>query len=410
MGIEKRVYSLIFWVQDLLTNINESNLEEILEEIKKSELITTETGVEILCTEISIIPHIRPTSKEIISELCGRLVLNLEGNQMFIMSLLKILGFRAPIILRRLYDKGIINTENSLCCLVDYHGFICFMPEIMNLRPILWNKCAKLCSERLMADNWYLFKELIRFGWEKNSLGYVLKYDLIDDLIIMMGNPKFSIDTTIEWSDFEVPFFNNKMFPLSIAAIYDSVKCFKQLMMIGSRIPNDIVKSAIIGGNCDLVRASMIIANNNHGLISIASVYRRAIIVSWLKENCFSSELNLVENAYFNNIRQIIHSLDHQCDCSHNNEEHIICLHVAAKNGYYYLLKTLLEKGFDINIKDQFGMTPIHYACLNGQFRVARFLIKNGANIHEPNELNIFFVMVYFYIWGTIHSFICSIG
>ena len=40
---------------------------------------------------------------------------------------------------------------------------------------------------------------------------------------------------------------------------------------------------------------------------------------------------------------------------------------------------------YDINSSDEYGNTLLTYACINGEFNVAKYLLKNGAN---PNCIN----------------------
>ena len=51
------------------------------------------------------------------------------------------------------------------------------------------------------------------------------------------------------------------------------------------------------------------------------------------------------------------------------------------------LCKTLLEKDFNINRKDSYGLTPLHYASIKGHGDIAALLIKQGAEVN-PRALN----------------------
>jgi ankyrin repeat protein len=58
-------------------------------------------------------------------------------------------------------------------------------------------------------------------------------------------------------------------------------------------------------------------------------------------------------------------------------------LHYAAKIGDAIIAKLLLEKGADINAKDNHNCTPLHYAA---NVEVARLLIEKGADINAKSE------------------------
>lgn len=54
----------------------------------------------------------------------------------------------------------------------------------------------------------------------------------------------------------------------------------------------------------------------------------------------------------------------------------------AARTGNLPLIKTLLEGGADVNARDIFGSTPLHWAALNGHRDVCEFLVHNKADIN----------------------------
>jgi len=57
----------------------------------------------------------------------------------------------------------------------------------------------------------------------------------------------------------------------------------------------------------------------------------------------------------------------------------------AAGNGDVQQVQNLLERGADIEAKDDFDNTPLHCAVFNGHEFVARLLLKNKANINAKD-------------------------
>jgi len=55
-------------------------------------------------------------------------------------------------------------------------------------------------------------------------------------------------------------------------------------------------------------------------------------------------------------------------------------LHAAAAKGHIEVVKILLENGADVNIFHQ--NKPLHYAAMNGHIEVARILLAHGADIN----------------------------
>jgi ankyrin repeat protein len=63
------------------------------------------------------------------------------------------------------------------------------------------------------------------------------------------------------------------------------------------------------------------------------------------------------------------------------------CLHYAARNGHVDCIAFLLdEQNHNIDDVSGDGTTPFHMACFGGHVKVARLLMKKGANIFATNE------------------------
>ncbi|HCE59387.1 MAG TPA: hypothetical protein DEQ74_00925 [Wolbachia sp.] len=61
-------------------------------------------------------------------------------------------------------------------------------------------------------------------------------------------------------------------------------------------------------------------------------------------------------------------------------------LHLAAKNGYIKVVKTLLDKGAKVDIVDHNKHTPLHWAAESGNSDVARILLEHGASVNAKNQ------------------------
>ena len=61
-------------------------------------------------------------------------------------------------------------------------------------------------------------------------------------------------------------------------------------------------------------------------------------------------------------------------------------LHIAAGRGHKQLAEFLLDKGYDVNSKDQNGLTPLHMAAIEGEKEIAELLIANGADVNARDE------------------------
>ncbi|MEM4875102.1 MAG: ankyrin repeat domain-containing protein [Thermofilaceae archaeon] len=55
-------------------------------------------------------------------------------------------------------------------------------------------------------------------------------------------------------------------------------------------------------------------------------------------------------------------------------------LHYAAMEGYLEVARLLVEKGAYVNARNSYGWTPLHYAAYYGHLEVVRFLLEAGAD------------------------------
>lgn len=61
-------------------------------------------------------------------------------------------------------------------------------------------------------------------------------------------------------------------------------------------------------------------------------------------------------------------------------------LHDAAKEGDLKRIQTLIEKGTNINAKDENDLTALHYAAIEGHRSIGELLVDKGADINAQNQ------------------------
>lgn len=59
---------------------------------------------------------------------------------------------------------------------------------------------------------------------------------------------------------------------------------------------------------------------------------------------------------------------------------------ISAAKGDLYELESLLEKGANVNFKDDYGTTPLTAAVLGGKVDAVNFLLTRGANVNVKNK------------------------
>jgi ankyrin repeat protein len=52
----------------------------------------------------------------------------------------------------------------------------------------------------------------------------------------------------------------------------------------------------------------------------------------------------------------------------------------AGGNGDVQTVQAYLDRGTDVNLKDQAGATPLHYAAAAGRLQIVQLLLERGAN------------------------------
>ena len=66
--------------------------------------------------------------------------------------------------------------------------------------------------------------------------------------------------------------------------------------------------------------------------------------------------------------------------------DHSINIFSAIQNNDVENLKGLLSSGADLNLKDHFGLSPLHYSALKWHLDCLRELINASADIHAKNQ------------------------
>ncbi len=85
-------------------------------------------------------------------------------------------------------------------------------------------------------------------------------------------------------------------------------------------------------------------------------------------------------SAGLSNILDVIVQSGHKINYKFKNKFNNSFLHLAAKGGLIKWLKLLLDKGLNIDQKNNDGWAPLHFAVLSGDIKTIDYLIKRKCN------------------------------
>jgi ankyrin repeat protein len=69
-----------------------------------------------------------------------------------------------------------------------------------------------------------------------------------------------------------------------------------------------------------------------------------------------------------------------------NSSSYADPIHIAAETGDLAGVQVVLDKGVDVNAKDEFGRTPLHLPSQNGHIEVVELLIAKGADVNAKTK------------------------
>ena len=61
-------------------------------------------------------------------------------------------------------------------------------------------------------------------------------------------------------------------------------------------------------------------------------------------------------------------------------------IHIAAVEGNIEAVKQHIAAGTDVNVKNDVGVTPLHWAVYYGHKEIVELLISNGAGVNAKNS------------------------
>ncbi|KAJ1547256.1 hypothetical protein HK096_003793 [Nowakowskiella sp. JEL0078] len=98
-------------------------------------------------------------------------------------------------------------------------------------------------------------------------------------------------------------------------------------------------------------------------------------------------ERSLHGAAQSGNIEKVFRILSSpNCDVNTRDTFGYSALHYASRGGHLEICKLLVLKGANVNAQTELGATPLLRATLSGQIEIIRFLLNNGADINIADK------------------------
>jgi len=157
---------------------------------------------------------------------------------------------KCPVLINQLYKRGVFVFEeiepflrNGNTFLLSYY----FRKEIKDFDSFIKRKDKPDDLDESFFENEHDIDQLIEYGFLQSSIEYCLKYDVIDDLAYF-DNLKHKA----KWSPFEWSIKPEYLDLLSFSGFFGSIKCFKQLLLKGLEINDNVLSMVVCGGCFDL--------------------------------------------------------------------------------------------------------------------------------------------------------------
>lgn len=78
--------------------------------------------------------------------------------------------------------------------------------------------------------------------------------------------------------------------------------------------------------------------------------------------------------------------MQHNAIFDSRNKDGNTPLQLAAGNDHLKVVRTLIEKGADVNSRDNEGNTPLHKAVYGAFDQIVKLLIERGADVHIESK------------------------
>jgi ankyrin repeat protein len=125
----------------------------------------------------------------------------------------------------------------------------------------------------------------------------------------------------------------------------------------------------------------------------LPATFQNGLRYEFVHPSCPSTDeerMNNIDHQLFhaaqeNNVTEVLRLLSVGADVNVKNRFGWTPLHWASNDGHSQVVIKLLQNGADIEAKDNYGLTPLHWACMRGHLHAVEALVSGGANLLAGN-------------------------
>lgn len=121
------------------------------------------------------------------------------------------------------------------------------------------------------------------------------------------------------------------------------------------------------------------------GLEDAMNILKRMLTESG-EDGAFAQEQDLLQAVRSMDARRVRECIAAGADVNVKDNIGKTPLHWAALCGYLDVCKVLLDADADLNTRDKYGYTPLHEAALYGRLEVCKLLIDAGADVDAKTK------------------------
>jgi ankyrin repeat protein len=130
----------------------------------------------------------------------------------------------------------------------------------------------------------------------------------------------------------------------------------------------------------NVLAEAMRTAANMNDIETIKQLLTQGVSVNTVDECGFSAFSYACRKGHEEAVSAMIDHADLEDSCNNNNLEGTPLI-LSTKNKHLNVVVLLLKYGVDIEARDRFGKTALHWACANGSRNAVKLLLENGAKV-----------------------------